>query len=67
MNKLPQVVIDARERANAAVDAYQASWDELQEIEFPTQLDLEKWINVKERFNSAQDEFEERLRQALGW
>lgn len=65
MNQQPQVVIDARETANTAADAHQAGWDELQEIESPTYLDIERWVGVRKRFYAAQEKFEERLRQAL--
>lgn len=66
MSHLPAFVINAREKANAAADAHQDAWEELQTIAEPSYEDVEKWIAVREKFYSAKDRFEKLLMQALG-
>jgi hypothetical protein len=65
MAQLPKFVIIAREEANAAADAHADAWEELQAIAEPTHEDVEKWIEVREKFYSAQEKFEKLLWQAI--
>lgn len=55
MEQIPQVVLDALEKANEAADANQAAWDELNAIENATVDDIEKWIAVRDRAHAVQD------------
>jgi hypothetical protein len=66
MAQLPKFVIIAREEANVAADAHADAWEELQAIAEPTHEDVEKWVEVREKFYSAQEKFEKLLWQAIG-
>lgn len=66
MGQLPKFVINAREDTNAAADAHADAWEELQAIAEPTHEDVEKWVEVREKFYSAQEKFEKLLWQAIG-
>jgi hypothetical protein len=66
MAQLRDVVINAREEANVASDAHHDAWEELQAIVEPSHEDVEKWIEVRKKFYSAQEKFEKLLWQALG-
>jgi len=65
MAQLPEAVINAREEANAAADAHDDAWEELQVIAEPAYDDVEKWIAVREKFYAAQEKFERLLRQVI--
>ena len=66
MSQLPELLLTAREEANAAADAHHDAWEELQAIAEPSYEDVAKWIAVRENFYSAQDRFDKLLRQLLG-
>ena len=63
---LPLSVIAARDKANLSADAHHAAWVELESIKEPTHLDVERWLAVREKFYSAQGQFERLLWQSLG-
>lgn len=65
MKTLPDSVVELRNNANACADELHDAWKKLNESKSPTQQDLEQWLEVRERFYSAQDAFEEKLSSFL--
>ena len=65
MRNLPKSVCKIREIANSCADELRDAWGRLNEIQNPTLQDLEQWLAVKERFDTAQKEFEKKLHQFL--
>jgi hypothetical protein len=59
--KEPQILIDARERANEAADERQAAYDDLNAMENATMDDTEKWLAVHHRTLGVQHYFERLL------
>ncbi|MCE6980742.1 hypothetical protein EI534_25885 [Pseudomonas frederiksbergensis] len=65
MKNLPDSVVELRDYANVCSDEHHDAWEKLNEIETPTLQDVEQWLEVKNRFHSAQEAFEEKLSSFL--
>jgi hypothetical protein len=65
MRNLPASVLSARETANICSDELHDAWDRLNSNHNPTMDDLERWLEVKKRFEVAQDHFQTKLSQFL--
>jgi hypothetical protein len=65
MPTLPDSVMELRNKANICSDELHDAWNKLNEIETPTMQDLEQWLEVRNRFFSAQEAFEENLTDFL--
>lgn len=65
MKTLPDSVVKLRDNANVCADQLHGAWEKLDGSETPTLQDLAQWLEVRKRFYSAQDEFEEKLSSFL--
>jgi len=65
MQNLPEGVLSARETADLHSDELHDAWERLNNIQNPTLEDLERWLEVKKRFEEAQDHFQRKLYQFL--
>lgn len=65
MKTLPDSVVELRKNANVCADELHDAWKKLNESETPSLQDLEQWLEVRKRFYSAQDAFEENLSSFL--
>lgn len=65
MKTLPDSVVELRNNANSCAHELHDAWKKLNESNSPTLQDLEQWLEVRERFYSAQDAFEEKLSSFL--
>lgn len=65
MKTLPGSVIELRNKANTCADELHDAWNKLTEIDPPTMQDLEQWLEVRNRFISAQEAFELKLTDFL--
>lgn len=61
MKALPERIVKLRNHANDCADELHDAWKKLNKSEPPTLKDLEQWLEVKKRFYSAQEAFEEDL------
>ena len=65
MQELPDSVMKFRNKANACADELHDAWNALNQIETPTLRDLEQWVEIRNRFVLAQQDFEEKLSSFL--